>query len=156
MSDANDRLALDRQLCFAVYAAGHAFTRFYKPRLAALGLTYPQYLAMMVLWENDNLTVNGIGEQLLLDSGTLTPLLRRLETAGLVTRVRNPDDERQVRIQLTETGLALKGKAKDIVLPALDKIDLEQASINNLRQELGVLRRALAEATLPPANGVKK
>src|SRR5581483_2599303 len=91
-------LSLDRQLCFAVYAAAQAFNATYKRLLAPLGVTYPQYLVMLVLWERDGLTVTAIGDRLGLDSGTLTPLLKRLEAAGLVTRLRDSSDERQLRI----------------------------------------------------------
>ena len=97
-------LSLDQQLCFAVYAAAHAFNRFYKPLLVPLGLTYPQYLVLLVLWEADGQTVSGIGERLMLDSGTLTPLLKRLEAAGFVTRARSAHDERQVLVRLTDAG----------------------------------------------------
>src|ERR1051325_7206567 len=90
---AGDVLRLDNQLCFAVYAAAHAFNATYKPLLEPLGLTYPQYLVMLVLWQEDGVTVSGIGARLGLDSGTLTPLLKRLETAGLVTRLRDAADE---------------------------------------------------------------
>ena len=102
---------IDKMLCFAVYAAGHAFTRFYKPRLDALDLTYPQYLAFLVLWESDDITVKALGDKLFLDSGTITPLIKRLEARGLVMRRRDEEDERQVRIQLTAEGRALKAKA---------------------------------------------
>src|SRR3979490_2314027 len=85
MSASQDPLQLDKQLCFAIYAAGHAFTRFYKPRLDALGITYTQYLVFLVLWEQDGLTVRALGEKLFLDSGTLTPLLKRLEALGYLT-----------------------------------------------------------------------
>jgi DNA-binding MarR family transcriptional regulator len=107
-------LRLDDQICFALYAATHAFSRRYKPHLDQLGVTYPQYLCLLVLWEKDGLTVKAIGERLLLDSGTLTPLLKRLETAGLVARKRDRVDERQVRIQLTEAGRALHDRALPI------------------------------------------
>jgi DNA-binding MarR family transcriptional regulator len=102
---------IDQMLCFAVYSAGHAFTRFYKPRLDALDLTYPQYLVLLVLWEKDDITVKGLGDRLFLDSGTITPLVKRLEARGLVVRRRDEDDERQVRITLTEAGRALEDKA---------------------------------------------
>src|SRR4051794_6339033 len=97
-------LSLDSQLCFSIYAAGHAFNRFYKPLLGPLGLTYPQYLVLLALWEEDALTLKTIGERLLLDSGTLTPLLRRMEEAGLVSRARDVEDERLVRVRLTPKG----------------------------------------------------
>jgi DNA-binding MarR family transcriptional regulator len=107
---------IDQMLCFAVYSAGHAFTRFYKPRLDALDLTYPQYLVLLVLWEKDDITVKGLGDRLFLDSGTITPLVKRLEARGLVARRRDEDDERQVRITLTEAGRALEAKAMSIPL----------------------------------------
>lgn len=105
-------LRLDDQLCFALYSASHLMTRAYRPMLTALGLTYPQYLALLVLWEADDLTVGALGERLYLDSGTLTPLLKRMEAQGLVERRRDPADERQVRIRLTEAGRALEAEAR--------------------------------------------
>lgn len=101
---------LEEQLCFAVYQTGHAFTRLYRSILADLGLTYPQYLVMLVLWECDGLTVKAIGERLSLDSGTLTPLLKRLEALGLIRRERGREDERQVLLHLTAAGEALREK----------------------------------------------
>jgi DNA-binding MarR family transcriptional regulator len=97
-------------LCFTVYSTAHAFNRAYKPLLDALGLTYPQYLAMFALWECGNLSVKELGDLLRLDSGTLTPLLKRLEAMGLVRRARDPDDERSVRISLTPTGSEMQRK----------------------------------------------
>ena len=104
----DDWLQLDHQLCFALYAASLAMTKLYKPLLEPLGLTYPQYLVMLVLWQADGLTVSQLGERLALDSGTLTPLLKRLEAAGLVQRLRDTADERRVLLQLTPAGRALK------------------------------------------------
>ena len=104
-------LALDHQLCFALYSASLAMTKIYKPLLAPLGLTYPQYLGMLVLWEGDGVTVSALGERLALDSGTLTPLLKRLEAAELLQRLRDAADERRVLLQLTPAGRALKRKA---------------------------------------------
>lgn len=101
---------LEEQLCFAVYQTGHAFTRLYRSILADLGLTYPQYLVMLVLWDCDGLTVKAVGERLSLDSGTLTPLLKRLEASGLIRRERSREDERQVLLYLTEAGEALREK----------------------------------------------
>lgn len=101
---------LEEQLCFAVYQAGHAFTRMYRSALAELGLTYPQYLVMLALWDGDGVTVKALGERLSLDSGTLTPLLKRLEVAGLIRRERSREDERQVLLHLTEAGEALREK----------------------------------------------
>ena len=109
-----DPLQLDDQLCFALYNASRALTRAYAPLLEPLGLTYPQYLVLLVLWERDGLPVKEVGERLALDSGTLTPLCKRLEQQGLVERLRGEDDERIVRIFLTPEGRALRGKARKI------------------------------------------
>src|ERR1700746_842438 len=103
---ADQALRLDNQICFAVYSAAHAFNRIYKPLLDRLGLTYPQYLVMLVLWERDRVAGTEIGARLHLDSGTLTPLLKRLEQAGLIKRTRSSEDERQVLIDLTAQGQA--------------------------------------------------
>ena len=107
-------MLLDQQLCFALYSANLAMHKVYRPLLNALGLTYPQYLVMLVLWEEDALTVSAVGERLYLDSATLTPLLKRLETAGLLTRTRAEDDERQVVIELTAKGRHLRQGARDV------------------------------------------
>jgi DNA-binding MarR family transcriptional regulator len=106
-----DVVPLDRQLCFSVYAAAHAFTAAYKPLLEPLGLSYPQYLVMLVLWEEDGLDVKGIATRLRLDSGTVTPLLKRLERDGLIRRGRDPANERHLRVELTDAGHALRRKA---------------------------------------------
>lgn len=111
---ADNWLALDKQLCFALYSASHAMTRAYQPLLAPLGLTYPQYLVMMVLWEQDGLAVGQVGERLKLDSATLTPLLKRLEAAGHLQRLRDTTDERRLRLQLTARGRALRAQAAHI------------------------------------------
>lgn len=111
-SDAS--LLLDNQLCFAMYSTSLAMTKLYKPLLAELGLTYPQYLVMLVLWEQDDVTVSALGERLFLDSGTLTPLLKRLEAAGLLVRNRSAQDERRVQISLTAAGNALKTLAAKV------------------------------------------
>src|SRR5204862_5408031 len=116
-------LLLANQLCFAVYSTAHAFNRFYKPMLDRLGLTYPQYLVMLSLWERDGVPVKDIGERLFLDSGTLTPLLKRLEAAGLVKRTRSTEDERQVLIALTPQGQALKEKARNVPQSILEASD---------------------------------
>ena len=107
-------LLLDNQLCFALYSASLAMTKLYKPLLESLGLTYPQYLVMLVLWERDGIAVSSLGERLTLDSGTLTPLLKRLEQAGLLLRQRATHDERQVLVSLTAEGRKLKAKAAAI------------------------------------------
>nr|MDH4412881.1 MarR family transcriptional regulator [Rhizobium sp.] len=106
--DLEKELRLDKQLCFALYGAAHAFTRAYKPLLSPLGLTYPQYVVMMALWEEDDVAVKALGEKVGLDSGTLSPLLKRLEQVGYVSRRRDAADERQVFITLTAQGRALK------------------------------------------------
>src|ERR687897_2258108 len=115
-------VALDDQLCFALYAASRAVTARYRPMLEALGLTYPQYLVMMLLWEQDHQTVGQRGARLALDSGTLSPLLKRLTAAGLVTRHRRADDERSVSIRLTEAGRALKEPACRISAQMIDAL----------------------------------
>ena len=138
-----DPLKLDSMLCFAVYAAGHAFTRFYKPRLDGLGLTYPQYLVFLVLWEADGLTVKGLGDKLFLDSGTITPLVKRLEGRGLVRRERDENDERQVRVFLTTEGRALREKALAIPLSVGAALDGEREAIDTLRDGLHRLRERL-------------
>lgn len=139
---------IDQMLCFAVYSTGHAFTRFYKPRLEALDLTYPQYLVFLVLWEADDITVKALGEKLFLDSGTITPLIKRLEARGLVVRNRDSADERQVRIKLTEAGRALKAKAEAIPLAVVKGTGLELDAMEAMRVELLALRARL-DAALP-------
>ena len=140
---ATDTLKLSDQLCFVTYSAAHAFNRVYKPLLDPLGLTYPQYLVLLVLWEGDNITVKEIGQRLFLDSGTLTPLLKRLQAAGIVERTRDTEDERQVRITLTDQGRALKNKAKKVPaeIAAAGVISTEQAMA--LRSALETLRDGL-------------
>jgi len=141
-----DPLKLDSMLCFAVYAAGHAFTRFYKPRLDAIGLTYPQYLVFLVLWEEDGLTVKALGEKLFLDSGTITPLIKRLEARGLVRRQRDEEDERQVRIHLTPEGRALRAKALAVPLAVGDALGGDAEAGAAMRQSLHHLRERLDAA----------
>jgi DNA-binding MarR family transcriptional regulator len=111
---ADDMLRLDNQLCFAVYSTSLAMTKLYKPQLDKLKLTYPQYLVMLVLWEGDGLMVSELGERLSLDSGTLTPLLKRLEANGLVARIRDVADERRVHVSLTAAGRRLKARAASV------------------------------------------
>ena len=144
-------LALDEFLCFAVYSLGHAFNRAYKPLLEVLGLTYPQYVAMVVLWERDDRTVSELGDKLHLDSGTLTPLLKRLEAAGLVQRVRDDEDERQVRIRLTKAGLALKEKARAIPEAILCATGRPKPELRALNEQLLRLRDQLNQAETPTA-----
>ena len=111
---AGEMLKLDHQLCFALYSSSLAMTKLYKPLLEPLGLTYPQYLAMLVLWEGDGVTVSELGQRLQLDSGTLTPLLKRLESTGLLQRRRDSADERRVLVLLTPAGRALKSRAAKV------------------------------------------
>jgi DNA-binding MarR family transcriptional regulator len=139
-------LLLANQLCFAVYSTAHAFNRFYKPLLDKLGLTYPQYLVMLVLWEDDGLQVKEIGERLFLDSGTLTPLLKRLEAAGLVKRTRSKEDERQVIVALTPQGEALKEKARSLPLSILAASQCSVADLAALKSEIVSLREKLNAA----------
>ena len=139
----NDPLQLDSMLCFAVYAAGHAFTRFYKPRLDAIGLTYPQYLVFLVLWEQDGLTVKALGEKLFLDSGTITPLVKRIEARGLVRRQRDDEDERQVRIFLTPDGRALRAKALSVPLAVGNALGGDPSAGDAMRLGLHQLRERL-------------
>lgn len=146
MTERADPLKLDSMLCFAVYAAEHAFTRFYKPRLDALGLTYPQYLVFLVLWEGDGLTVKALGERLFLDSGTITPLVKRLEGRGLMRRQRDDEDERQVRIFLTAEGRALRAKALAVPLAAGKALGGEPGAGDALREGLKQLRQRLDAA----------
>lgn len=139
-------LALDMQLCFALYSASLAMTKLYKPLLAPLGLTYPQYLVMLVLWEQDGQAVSAIGERLTLDSGTLTPLLKRLEASGLVQRLRDAADERRVLIQLTPEGRAMKTRATGIPQQILCATDCQLDEVSSLTQRLKSLRDNLTQA----------
>lgn len=136
-------LALHNQLCFALYSASHAMTRTYKPLLDKLGLTYPQYLVMLVLWEQDGVLVKDIGKLLYLDSGTLTPLLKRLESAGLVERKRDKVDERQVRISLTASGRALQEQAQEVPTQILCASGQPLEDVLRIRSELTAVRNAL-------------
>lgn len=136
-------LKLDDFLCFAVYSASHAFNRLYKPLLDELGLTYPQYLVMVTLWERDDRTVGEIGERLFLESNTLTPLLKRLEAAGFLSRRRDPADERQVRLVLTPEGRALRDKAERVPGCILEATTLTAADAHRLTEEIARLRNAV-------------
>ena len=138
-----DPLLLGNQICFAVYSTAHAFNRVYKPLLDRLGLTYPQYLVMMVLWERDGVPIKEIGEKLFLDSGTLTPLLKRLEAAHLVKRTRSSEDERQVLIALTPQGHALKDKARGVPHSILAASDCSVGELVAMKDEIVALRDRL-------------
>lgn len=139
-TQATNALALDNQFCFALYSASHAMTRTYKPLLDQLGLTYPQYLVMLVLWEQDGILVKDIGARLFLDSGTLTPLLKRLEAGGLVVRRRDASDERQVRISLSDEGRALHARASAIPEQVLSASGRPGERLGSLRGELATVR----------------
>lgn len=141
---ADQALQLDNQLCFALYSASLAMTKLYQPLLQELGVTYPQYLALLVLWERDGVMVSELGERLSLDSGTLTPLLKRLEAAGLVARIRDVEDERRVRISLTAAGRRLKGKAEKIPGCILAAADMPLRELAQLKGQLRDLRGRLS------------
>jgi len=144
-------LALDNQLCFAFYSVSHAFSRAYRRLLEPLGLTYPQYVVLLVLWEQDDLTVKEIGDRLFLDSGTLTPLLKRLEGAGHIRRTRDKKDERQVRIHLTEAGRALRGQAEEIPRQLGCMLGMSADEARALTRAVAELRARLHDsATLSP------
>ncbi|MDC8786205.1 MarR family winged helix-turn-helix transcriptional regulator [Roseateles koreensis] len=143
---ASEWLRLDRQLCFALYASSLAMTKLYKPLLAPLGLTYPQYLVMLVLWEQDGLSVSALGQRLALDSGTLTPLLKRMQSAGLIERRRATDDERRVDIALTPQAAVLKEQALSIPpkLACASACSLDELTV--LTQRLHALRQEFSKA----------
>jgi MarR family transcriptional regulator, organic hydroperoxide resistance regulator len=139
-------LRLDNQICFAVYSTAHAFNRVYKPLLDRLGLTYPQYLVMLVLWERDGVPVRDIGERLHLDSGTLTPLLKRLEVAELIKRTRSTEDERQVLIALTPQGQALREKARAVPQSILAASACSVSELSEMKNAIVALRDRLNAA----------
>lgn len=134
---------LSEHLCFAIYSAGHALNRIYKPLLEALGLTYPQYLVMTVLWDTDGRTVGQLGERLFLDSSTLTPLLKRLEQAGQVQRERDKGDERVMRVRLTEAGRALQARAQSVPGHIVAASGQSAEAVERLKNEIEDLRDAL-------------
>ena len=139
----DDALSLDSFLCFAIYSTGHAFNQFYRPLLDAIGLTYPQYLVMVTLWTANDQTVKALGEKLSLEFSTLTPLLKRLEAAGYLTRARDPDDERQVRLRLTAAGRALKSRARSIPSCVSDALGLSTGQLKQLQADLLAIRDRL-------------
>ncbi len=138
-------LPISDMLCFAVYSLSHAFNRTYKPLLDRLGLTYPQYLVLLALWQHKVMTVKQIGEQLGLDSGTLSPLLKRLDSAGLVSRTRDRKDERQVNIALTEKGEALQADVGDVQMAIGDAIGCSTDEARSLRIVLEALTQKLSQ-----------
>lgn len=136
MSAPDDLLRLDNQLCFAVYAAAHAFSAAYKPLLEPFGLSYPQYLVLLALWERDGLSVKEIGARLELDSGTLTPLLKRLEASGYLRRERVPGNERQLQVGLTEAGRSLRERIGSVRAQIVCALGDCEEPIQDLKQEL--------------------
>ncbi|KWV86313.1 MarR family transcriptional regulator [Pseudomonas lactis] len=141
--DPCESLLLDNQLCFALHSTSLLMTKVYKPLLQAIGLTYPQYLAMMVLWEEDELTVSEISSRLLTDPGSMTPLLKRLEAEGLLNRTRSREDERVVVVELTDTGRALQEKAKDVPQCILGASGMALEQLRKLQGDLIALRANL-------------
>ncbi|MCU1573596.1 MAG: transcriptional regulator, MarR family [Micrococcaceae bacterium] len=139
----SERDVLRRQVCFALYSASRAATAAYRPLLDSLGLTYPQYLVLLVLWERDGATVRDLGEELELDSGTLSPLLKRMEAAGLLSRQRSSTDERRVEVRLTSTGAALQKQADAVPRQLADAAGLTEPELNELRATLIRLTAAL-------------
>jgi DNA-binding MarR family transcriptional regulator len=136
-------LELGEFLCFAIYSASHAFNRVYQPLLKSLGLTYLQFIAMVLLWDHDGQTVGELGQQLFLQSNTLTPMLKRLEALGYIKRSRDSADERQVRINVTDAGRKLRLRASDIVRCVRNATGLQEKQVKELLEKVGTLRRAL-------------
>lgn len=151
LAGTDDPLRLDRQICFPLYAASNLLTRLYRPVLAELGLTYSQYLVMLVLWEHVPQTVGSLGERLHLDSGTLTPLLKRMEAAELITRQRDPDDERRVRIGLTAQGRSLRDRASAVPATLASGLDLSSTDLESLRSAVQNMVAVLADHHLAQA-----
>lgn len=138
-------LKIDELLCFSVYSVNHAISRLYRPLLAPLGLTYPQYLVLVALWDRDHRRVSDLGTELQLDTNTLTPLLKRMETAGLLTRQRNPEDERSLIVALTENGRALEHKATELTACVLEAMGGDIEELSALRDQLHALRDKLEQ-----------
>lgn len=139
-------LYLDQQLCFALYSTSLAMTKVYKPLLDKLGLTYPQYLIMLILWQNDGLALKDIGEQLHIDSGALTPVIKRMEAMGLLVRTRNPQNERALEIRLTKTGWAMREQAAEVNRTIGLSCGMAEPEIHALRRELIELRSQLTKS----------
>ena len=131
-------------LCFALYSASHAMTRLYRPLLAPLGLTYPQYLVLVSLWAQDGRSVRELGEELALESNTMTPLLKRMEESGLITRARSSEDERVVQVSLTEKGSALRSEAEKVTACVFEASGLSLDELSRLRNEVRALRDRIA------------
>lgn len=140
-----ESLKLDNQLCFALYACAKEVTRIYKPILDKFGITYTQYITLLVLWEQDNITVKELGEKLHLDSGTLTPLLKKLESAGIVQRIRDTHDERNVYVKLTDRGASMKDEALEIPSKVFCHTGIPMEEAIELREKLKILLNNLNE-----------
>ena len=134
-----EQLKLSNQLCFPIYAASRLITREYQPHLDKLGITYPQYLVLMVLWENDGLTVNEIAGKLILNTNTVTPLLKRMETMKIITRTRSGDDERKVLVRLTQKGKDMRVQAASIPLELVKELENSPVSTEKLLELKGSL-----------------
>lgn len=146
-TDLPDLLKLDNQLCFSIYAASRAITRAYRPLLEPHGLTYPQYLVLLILWEQDGQTVNQIGQRLYLDSGTLTPLLKRMEQAGYLARERSQTDERKVVVNLGPRGLALKEHALQIPENLIEANHLDEGEVRRTKVMVDQILAKLIECS---------
>lgn len=143
LPDDGDPLDLDRQVCFPLYAASNLINRLYRPVLSEMGLTYPQYLVMLVLWKKAPQSVGALGDVLYLDSGTLTPLLKRMETAGLISRTRDAEDERRVLIDLTDKGRDLRSEAEKVPGTLTAGLGIDEQSATRLRDQVRGLVEAL-------------
>ncbi|WP_318247481.1 MarR family transcriptional regulator [Rossellomorea aquimaris] len=135
-TDMDDVLLLENQICFKIYTAEREITKLYRSLLEEIGVTYPQYLALLVLWEKEKITVKELGKKLFLDSGTLTPMLKRMENNGLLIRERSKEDERSVIISLTEKGAGLKEKASCIPSRLLENLDMDTSELEQFNQTL--------------------
>ena len=145
MNKLRQPVPLDEQLCFSLYGASMAMSRVYKPLLDRLGITYPQYLVLHVLWEQDGRTIGTLAGRLSLEPSTITPLVKRLAAAGLVTRERDPADERHVRVSLTDTGRAMKAEASCLAEHVFARTGLTAAQISELTGRIQALRKALVQ-----------
>ncbi|ATH95258.1 MarR family winged helix-turn-helix transcriptional regulator [Bacillus glycinifermentans] len=145
MTNEFEHMKLDRQLCFLLYASSREMTKLYKPLLDELNITYPQYLALLLLWEHEILSVKKMGELLYLDSGTLTPMLKRMEQRGLITRERSPEDERSVIVKLTSSGAEMKERASCIPQTMLAQTNLPAEELERLTHVLGSLLASMTK-----------
>jgi DNA-binding MarR family transcriptional regulator len=155
MESGNEMMKLENQVCFALYSFAREITKLYHPLLKEIGLTYTQYITMLVLWEKDGISLKELGSRLYLDSGTLTPLLKKLERLGMITRYRDPSDERIVRIELTGPGIALKEKAQDIPIQLFCRSGVSADEADGLRQQVSEAMRKLQENLSAPEDGTR-